>query len=84
MHEGRTYSFKPYGTKGALYGQHAIYENQYDNFFKTSSAKSGEIHFTRFDEVNFIASGTFWFDAVNAKGEIVEVREGRFDVTFTR
>ena len=39
---------------------------------------------TRLDEVKQIVSGTFWFDAVNDKGEKVEVREGRFDMIFTK
>ena len=30
----------------------------------------------------FFVSTTFWFDAVNAQGEIVEIREGRFDMKY--
>lgn len=26
-----------------------------------------------------IIAGTFWFDAINDKGEKVQIREGRFD-----
>jgi hypothetical protein len=29
-------------------------------------------------------AGTFWFDAVNDRGEKVEVRQGRFDMLFSR
>lgn len=36
------------------------------------------------DTINQIVSGIFWFDAVNEAGEIVQVREGRFDVNFKR
>jgi len=36
------------------------------------------------DVENNIVSGTFWFDAVNDPREIVEVREGRFDMRFTQ
>ena len=39
----------------------------------------GELKITHHDFSNAILSGTFWFDAVNSNGEIVEVREGRFD-----
>ncbi len=33
-------------------------------------------------EAVWVEEGTFWFDAVNAAGEKVEVREGRFDMKF--
>lgn len=42
----------------------------------------GELTFTNFDEINHIASGTFWFDTTNDKGEKIEIREGRFDAKF--
>jgi len=37
---------------------------------------------THHDFDNAVLSGTFWFDAINSEGEIVEVREGRFDVKY--
>jgi hypothetical protein len=43
------------------------------------TSTTGELKITRFDLANSIASGTFWFDAENDKGEKVEVRDGRFD-----
>lgn len=48
--------------------------------FQTDSNNSGEIIFTKTDLVSGIVSGTFWFDAVNEDGEIVQIREGRFDM----
>lgn len=39
----------------------------------------GELKITHHDFNNAILSGTFWFDAVNSNGGIIEVREGRFD-----
>ncbi len=53
---------------------------------KTYSVKeplTGTIIFKKFDEVNLIASGTFWFDARNIEGSIIHVTEGRFDVKYT-
>ena len=44
----------------------------------------GKLIITKLDEINQIVSGTFWFDAVNDKGEKVEVREGRFDVHYVK
>jgi len=58
--------------------------NSIDVKYETSDISKGELILTRFDETNRIASGTFWFDAANASGEIVHVTEGRFDVKFTR
>jgi hypothetical protein len=52
--------------------------------FGTNSNYTGELKFKKFDETNLIASGTFWFDAQNANGEIIRVTEGRFDVKFSR
>jgi hypothetical protein len=44
----------------------------------------GEIYFTKFDDLNQVASGTFWFDAMNASGKVIHVTKGRFDMKFTR
>lgn len=50
--------------------------------YLTTSSVSGELTITRIDLSNSIISGTFWFDAVNEDGEIVEIREGRFDYQY--
>jgi hypothetical protein len=49
------------------------------NHYSTTSTIIGELKITHHDFNNAILSGTFWFDAVNSDGEIIEVREGRFD-----
>tara|TARA_R110001583_G_scaffold185065_1_gene344967 strand:- start:914 stop:1444 length:531 start_codon:yes stop_codon:yes gene_type:complete len=50
--------------------------------FYTTTIKTGELRITRVDVQNSILSGTFWFDAVNTKEEIAEIREGRFDWNY--
>ena len=45
---------------------------------------TGELFIKKLDTVNQIVSGTFWFDGINSNGQKVEVREGRFDVRYTR
>jgi len=55
-------------------------KNEFDNSYHTNSNYTGEITFTYFDDEKFIFSGTFWFDAINQDGEIVKVRDGRFDL----
>jgi hypothetical protein len=48
--------------------------------YSTNNKYSGEVEFTKYE--NGIVSGTFWFDAVNDTGEVVEIREGRFDMKY--
>lgn len=50
----------------------------------TNDLVKGELDLKKFDTVNQIASGTFWFTAVNDKGDTVKVTNGRFDVHYTR
>jgi hypothetical protein len=51
----------------------------------TSSNNSGELTITKLDTENQIVSGTFWFDVIHPlTGEIVEIREGRFDMQYTQ
>ena len=52
--------------------------------YNTIEDNIGELTITHLDEQNRIVSGTFWFDAVNEEGEVVEVREGLFDVTYSQ
>lgn len=61
---------------------YADYINFNNGDYKTTSSITGELKFSRLDTINFIASGTFWFDAVNNNGEKVQVREGRFDLHY--
>jgi hypothetical protein len=51
--------------------------------YVTNNDIIGKLKITKFDPSNSIISGTFWFDAVNEEGEIVEIREGRFDMQYT-
>jgi len=39
---------------------------------------------TRLDLSAQIVSGTFFFDIIDENGELREIREGRFDMRFTR
>ena len=50
--------------------------------FYTTLNKIGELFITNLDFSKGIISGTFWFDAINSKGEKVEIRDGRFDWGF--
>lgn len=52
--------------------------------YRTTTMSSGEIRFTRFDEENQIAAGTFWFDLMDDSGKVIKIRNGRFDMPFIR
>ena len=52
------------------------------NIYRTTLINGGELKITKFNLNKGIIAGTFWFDAVNSKGEKVEIREGRFDWGF--
>lgn len=82
--EGRRYQLTTI-IKGNAGGQYGLYPptGSYQ-IFQTNNTAIGELWIKKFDPVNQIVSGTFWFDAVNANGQKVEVRNGRFDVRFTR
>jgi hypothetical protein len=48
----------------------------------TTDKVVGELIITNHIYKQGIMSGTFWFDAINSNGEIVQIREGRFDVHY--
>jgi hypothetical protein len=80
-----TYQLGEMDTPGNIGSEYCIYnpnKDGFDDLFRTTSVIKGEITFTRFDVINQIVSGTFWFDAVNKDGKVVQVREGRFDSHF--
>lgn len=52
--------------------------------FNTSADISGELMITHLDVANSTISGTFWFNAINNNGEIIEIREGRFDMPYSK
>src|SRR5579875_852549 len=77
--QGQKYILKNSPNKGEIHGSFGTSVNVISDEFTTQGNYQGEVYFSKFDEINGIVSGTFWFDAVNSKGEKVEVREGRFD-----
>lgn len=83
--QGMKYQLKNYPNKNEAYGRFLIVSNLgVINQYATINEYKGELFISKFDEVSQIVSGSFWFDAVNEKGEKVEVREGRFDVKYVK
>jgi hypothetical protein len=84
LQKGKTYELQTQGIKGIAYGNYRKFTNNTLNDFFTYSLSSGQLNLTKFDEINQIASGTFWFNAVDANGDTVHVTDGRFDMQFTK
>ena len=77
VNEGSTYQFKfrKKGFPGAFYSNGPQY-NATDN-------NSGELKIKKFDNVNRIISGTFFFTGTdNSTGQTVSITEGRFDIRY--
>ena len=75
--EGATYPFKyrKKGFPGADYSNGLLYDANDNN--------SGELKITKFDQINRILSGTFFFTGTdNSNGQTVNITEGRFDIRY--
>lgn len=73
-------------SKGSVYGSYfGLGSSQQDWSYRTGKPiYTGELLIKKLDSINQIVSGTFWFDGVNGGGQKVEIREGRFDVRYTK
>lgn len=80
LQDGQTYLLNQ--GYGPDIGGGAEYYTDLNNKFNTNLINIGELKITRIDVSKSIVSGTFWFDAINSKGEKVEIREGRFDWNY--
>ncbi len=49
----------------------------------TTNDNSGVINITKYDQENFIISGTFSFTVKDPDGNKIEITEGRFDLNYT-
>jgi hypothetical protein len=52
--------------------------------YLTNDQVTGQLNLKKFGTLNQIASGIFWFTAVNGNGDSVKITDGRFDVHYTR
>jgi hypothetical protein len=82
--EGQTLTFKTFAP-GNADASYTLYTNTGDiNKYITNNTVSGQLTITKLDSIKDFVSGTFYFTAVNDKGEKVQVTDGRFDMLFTR
>jgi hypothetical protein len=83
--EGKTYPLTTWGEDGKAFASYTVVNSSWNRLeFYTTETTRGELKITRFDEVKQIISGTFWFNAINDSGSVIEVREGRFDMTYMK
>ena len=80
LEKGKIYALAK-NIEGSISAAYLIRAGLEDGFV-TTEAVTGEFKVTHLDESKNILSGAFWFDAVNGSGEVVEIREGRFDVRY--
>lgn len=87
VEEGKTYSFGDC-KKGEFCAEYRFNLNMRCTFpsykHKTIKPNSGQLTIKKFDNTNKIVAGTFWFDTLDSNGAKLEIREGRFDLKFTR
>jgi hypothetical protein len=79
-----TFDLGEYNVVGKLSGSYAEFTSGNINDYYSNNINRGQLTITKFDEVNQIISGTFWFDARNTTGQIIQIREGRFDLPYVR
>ena len=82
LEEGATYQLKEYAPNSMFGSYRDYYQDISETDYNTTSTIMGELKITYYDLDHAIISGTYWFDAINSKGEKVEVREGRFDMHY--
>lgn len=82
--EGKTYILD-FSINGEAYAECSFGTIGNAGLGRTESEFLGELTITRFDSIKKIVSGNFWFDVKNPiNGELVRIREGRFDGVYNR
>jgi hypothetical protein len=74
--EGVSYTFK----KQKGYPK-ALYSNDKGSYYRLEN-DIGNLYISKFDPINRILSGTFFFVGTNSRGEKVNITDGRFDVRY--
>jgi len=59
-----------------------FYQYQYYPTY-TTSTETGELKITKLDPVNYIVSGTFWYNIKDYQGNLHKITDGRFDMHYT-
>ncbi len=78
IEEGKTYELHEISS----ISDSANYLDEILGGYRTTETITGELFISKLNKTKRIVAGTFWFDAANNEGEIIEVRQGRFDVKY--
>jgi len=87
IQEGVTYQLGsvPPVLSGIDYYAGSIFFQNFGNsgtWITTNEIQKGELKITKHALFDRILSATFWFDIKQPDGKIIEIRDGRFDVTY--
>lgn len=52
--------------------------------FFTTNEVTGNLIITKLDQEKFIISGEFYFTALNEDGNLIKIRDGRFDLNYAK
>lgn len=85
LEQGQTYMLYD-NSPGNVFGSgYLLIANSSGEGITTNENQNGQLKITKFDFVSHTVSGIFSFDLLNPiNGEIIEIREGRFDSHFTQ
>jgi hypothetical protein len=83
--EGQPLILREYATPGAASGTYAYgAAGNSGVVYHTNQSYNGQLNVTHLDTIKQIVSGTFYFTAINDKGDTVKITDGRFDMHYTR
>lgn len=82
--QGTSIPFKTFASGNASGSYTLFYRSGGLNQYATNTTSSGQLTITKLDTIKQIVSGTFYFTAINGKGDTVKITDGRFDMHYTR
>lgn len=80
----KTYDLEDSFQDRKAYGLYLKFEDSGRITEYTESSLPGQLIITKFDEINQIVSGKFWFSVVVNPVDTIKITDGRFDMQFTK
>lgn len=83
VEEARVYEFKLSTTNQSMKGSFNTFCDFNGKTYAKTASDIGSIYIRKFDQINRILSGTFFYSATNiSTGEKINVTDGRFDIRY--
>lgn len=82
--QGQTLTLSDFNKQGMASGSYAIGSAANIPNYYTNNSHGGQLYISHLDSIKQIISGTFYFKAINSKGDTINVTNGRFDMQYTR